>query len=115
MGRAQHEWNSAGVVGVILGSTRAARSTRISSPSDYWQGKMLEHYAAYRPFRELDDAIGIAQDDWWMTDERGQRKSFMKMWLDHVGDKAFNLAAEPKPEDFATDEFPGSYGDRVLR
>ena len=67
---------------------------------------MLEHYAAYRPFAELDEAIGIAQDDWWMTDKRGQRKSFMKTWLDHVGDEAFSLAAEPKPEDFSQMNFP---------
>jgi hypothetical protein len=40
-------------------------------------------------------------DDWWMTDGRGQKLSFMKMWLDHVGDESFNLAAEPKLEDFA--------------
>src|ERR1035441_3094999 len=69
-------------------------------------GKMLEQYAAYRPFRELDDAIGIAQDDWWMTDDRGQKLSFMKMWLDHVGDEPFNLAAEPKAQDYARMDFP---------
>ncbi|HEY5103011.1 MAG TPA: CocE/NonD family hydrolase, partial [Steroidobacteraceae bacterium] len=59
-----------------------------------------------RPFGELDAAMGIAADDWWMTDERGQKRSFMNMWLDHVGDEAFNLAAEPKPEDFARMSFP---------
>ena len=62
----------------------------------YWQGKMLEQYAAYRPFNELDGAIGIAEDDWWMQDERGGKKSFMDVWLEHVGDEAFNLTAEPK-------------------
>jgi putative CocE/NonD family hydrolase len=62
---------------------------------------MLEQYAAYRPFRELDHALGIAADDWWMLDERGQKLSFLDMWLDHVGDEAFNLAAEPKSEDYA--------------
>ncbi len=67
---------------------------------------MLEQYAAQRPFRELDEAIGIAKDDWWMVDDRGTRFSFMKMWLDHVGDEAFKLAAEPKPEDFARMSFP---------
>ena len=30
----------------------------------------------------------------------------MKTWLDHVGDEAFNLAAEPKPTDYATMRFP---------
>ncbi|HTS07578.1 MAG TPA: CocE/NonD family hydrolase [Candidatus Eisenbacteria bacterium] len=74
--------------------------------SDYWQQKMLEHYAHYRSFRDLDDAIGLGQDDWWMTDDRGQKISFMKMWLDHVGDEAFNLVAEPKPDDFARMNFP---------
>jgi putative CocE/NonD family hydrolase len=54
----------------------------------------------------LDDAIGVAQDDWWMTDDQGQKLSFMKMWLDHVGDESFNLAAEPKPQDFARMTFP---------
>jgi putative CocE/NonD family hydrolase len=72
---------------------------------DYWQGKMLEEYATYRPFGELDEAIGIAQDDWWMSDARG-RRSFMKAWLDHVGDEAFNLAAEPKVADYAAMHFP---------
>ena len=74
--------------------------------SDYWQRKMLEHYARQAPFRTLDDDIGIAQDDWWMEDGRGRKMSFMKMWLDHVGDEAFNLAAEPKPADFAAMNFP---------
>ncbi|MGO9635817.1 MAG: CocE/NonD family hydrolase [Steroidobacteraceae bacterium] len=72
----------------------------------YWQGKMLEHYAAYRPFNELSDAIGIAPDDWSMQDEQGKRMPFMQMWLAHVGDVAFNLAAEPKPEDYARMKFP---------
>ena len=74
--------------------------------SDYWQYKMVEADGVLPPSRELDDAIGIAQDDWWMTDDRGQKLSFMKMWLDHVGDESFNLAAEPKPEDFARMTFP---------
>ena len=72
----------------------------------YWQGKMLEHYAAYRPFNELSDAIGIAPDDWSMQDEQGKRMPFMQMWLAHVGDAAFNLAAKPKPEDYARMKFP---------
>jgi putative CocE/NonD family hydrolase len=29
----------------------------------------------------------------------------MKMWLDHVGDEAWNLAAEPKPDEFAKMNF----------
>jgi hypothetical protein len=74
--------------------------------SDYWQKKMLEHYARQAPFGTLDEDIGIAQDDWWMEDSRGKRLSFMKMWLDHVGDEAFNLAAEPKPAEFARMKFP---------
>jgi len=91
---------------VIMGYTsgRAINSKFIED--EYWQGKMLEHYAAYRPFAELDEAIGIAQDDWWITEKRGQKKSFMKTWLDHVGDEAFSLAAEPKPEDSSQMNFP---------
>jgi uncharacterized protein len=92
---------------VIMGYTSGrALNTAFIANQNYWAGKMLEQYAAYRPFRELDDAVGIAQDDWWMTDDRGQKLSFMKMWLDHVGDEAFNLAAEPKPEDYARMNFP---------
>ncbi|HZQ18928.1 MAG TPA: hypothetical protein VFA90_09410 [Terriglobales bacterium] len=67
---------------------------------------MLEQYAAYRPFAELDDAVGIARDDWWMADEHGQKLSLMKEWLNHVGDEAFNLAAEPKPPDYTNMNFP---------
>lgn len=92
---------------VILGLVSGRQlDTGFIANTDYWQGKMLEQYAARRPFRELDDAMGIAQDDWWMIDERGKRLSFMKMWLDDVGDEAFNLAAEPQPEDFARMNFP---------
>lgn len=91
---------------VIMGDISGRSHNTEFVDSDYWQQKMLEQYAHYRSFRELDDAIGIAQDDWWMTDDRGQKLSFMKMWLDHVGDESFNLAAEPKPEDFARMTFP---------
>jgi putative CocE/NonD family hydrolase len=92
---------------VIMGVTSGRQlNTGFIANSDYWQGKMLEQYAAHRPFRELDDAIGIAQDDWWMVDDRGKRRSFMKMWLDHVGDEAFNLAAEPKARDYERMKFP---------
>lgn len=92
---------------VILGYV-AGRSlnTGFISNSDYWQGKMLEEYAAHRPFRDLDTALGIAPDDWWMLDDRGQKKSMINVWLDHVGDEAFNLAAEPKATDFARMNFP---------
>jgi len=91
---------------VILGYTAGRTlNTGFIANADYWQGKMLEQYAAYRPFGELDDAIGIAQDDWWMSDAQGKR-SFMKVWLDHVGDEAFNLAAEPKAADYAAMRFP---------
>lgn len=91
---------------VIMGDVSGRSHNTAFVASDYWQGKMLEQYAHHRSFRELDDAIGIAQDDWWMVDDRGQKLSFMKMWLDHVGDEAFNLIAEPKPEDFAKMNFP---------
>jgi uncharacterized protein len=92
---------------VILGyvSGRSLNSGFIAN-QEYWSGKMLEHYARYGSFRDLDAAIGIAADDWWMTDERGQKMPFMNMWLDHVGDEAFNLAAEPKAEDYAAMSFP---------
>ena len=41
-----------------------------------------------------------------MEDSRGRKLSFMKMWLDHVGDESFNLAAEPRPAEFAAMNFP---------
>ncbi len=71
----------------------------------YWFGKMLEQYAAQRPFTELGRAIGIADDDWWM-EEDGRRVPMMIAWLDHVGDEAFNLAAEPQAADYAAMDFP---------
>jgi uncharacterized protein len=92
---------------VIMGYTSGrALNPDFAFNNEYWQGKMLEQYAAYRSFAELDDAVGIAQDDWWMTDENGQKLSFMKEWLNHVGHKAFNLAAEPKAQDYAQMKFP---------
>ena len=92
---------------VILGyvSGRSLNLDFVANPN-YWQGKMLEQYAAYRPFSELDDAIGSASDDWWMADEHGQKLSLMKEWLNHVGDEAFNLAAQPKSQDYADMNFP---------
>jgi putative CocE/NonD family hydrolase len=91
---------------VILGYVSGRTLNDDYIGSDYWQKKMLAHYARQQPFRTLDEDIGIAQDDWWMEDGRGRKLSFMKMWLDHVGDKAFNLAAEPKPREFAQMKFP---------
>ena len=93
---------SAVIMGYVSG--RTLNSGFIAS--DYWQKKMLEHYAEQGSFATLDEAVGIAQDDWAMSDGRGKKASFMKMWLDHVGDKAFNLAAEPKASEFAQMHFP---------
>jgi uncharacterized protein len=92
---------------VILGYT-AGRTLNAGfiANQGYWSGKMLEQYAAQRPFAELDQAVGIAADDWWMSDQRGQRLPFLRMWLDHVGDEAFNLAGEPKPKDYASMNIP---------
>ena len=92
---------------VILGYT-AGRSLNegFIQRQDYWYGKMLEQYAAYRPFRELDSAIGIAPDDWWMHGGQGGKASMFKVWLDRVGDEAFNLGAEPKTADYARMTFP---------
>ena len=73
---------------------------------EYIAGKMLEQYAAYRPFSDLDHAVGIAADDWWMLDEHGQKISMMNMWLNHLGDAAFNLAAEPTADSYARMTFP---------
>ena len=82
---------------VILGyvSGRSLNSGFMRNEA-YWYGKMLEQYAAYRPFHELAGALGIAPDDWWMLDARGQKRPMFEVWLDHVGDRASNLAAEPK-------------------
>jgi hypothetical protein len=92
---------------VILGYVAGrALNTGFMRNQDYWEGKMLEQYAAYRPFYELDKAIGIAADDWWMLDAQGKRKSMFDVWLDHVGDAAFNLAAEPKAESYQRMNFP---------
>jgi len=67
---------------------------------------MLEQYAEYRPFEELAGALGIAPDDWWMADSRGQRRPMFEMWLDHVGDAAFNLSAEPTSASYRRMSFP---------
>jgi putative CocE/NonD family hydrolase len=92
---------------VILGYTsgRGLNPGFIANP-EYWSGKMLEQYAARRPFSELDAAVGIAADDWWMPDEHGNHAPMMRVWLDHVGDEAFNLAGEPRAQDYAAMEFP---------
>lgn len=94
---------SAVIMGYVSGR---ALNTDFIANAEYWQGKMLEQYAVNRPFGELDDAIGIAQDDWYLTDEHGQKLSFMKAWLNHVGNEAFNLAAEPKASDYAEMNIP---------
>jgi hypothetical protein len=92
---------------VILGYTSGrALNTGFIADRDYWAGAMLAQYAAHRPFVELDDAVGIAADDWWMQDERGKKLSFLDMWLDHLGDAAFSLAAEPRPDDYARMSLP---------
>jgi uncharacterized protein len=92
---------------VILGYTagRTLNPAFIAN-QDYWSGKMLEQYAAQRPFGELDRAMGIAADDWWMVDDSGRKLSFLDMWLEHVGDERFNLAAEPRAADYAGMNFP---------
>jgi hypothetical protein len=91
---------------VILGyvSGRSLNSGFMRNEA-YWSGKMLEQYAAYRPFSELAGALGIAQDDWWMLDVRGQKRPMFEVWLAHVGDRAFNLAAEPKSASYARMNF----------
>jgi putative CocE/NonD family hydrolase len=93
---------------VILGYTSGrSLNTGFIGNQAYWQGKWLEHYAAQRPFAEIDQDVGIAAaDDWWVPDEQGHHVPAMKLWLDHVGDEAFNLAAEPKPADYAAMNFP---------
>jgi putative CocE/NonD family hydrolase len=94
---------SAVIMGYVSGRSL---NTGFIANHDYWGGKFLEQYAAYRPFGEIDSAIGIAADDWWMIDERGRKLSFIDMWLDHVGEEAFNLAAEPKAQDYARMDLP---------
>jgi uncharacterized protein len=92
---------------VILGYTsgRALNPGFIATP-EYWKGKMLEQYAAYRPFTELDAAVGIATDDWSMPGEHGVQVPMMRAWLDHVGDEAYNLEGEPKDAQLAAMRFP---------
>jgi len=92
---------------VILGIT-AGRSYNngFVANQDYWMGKMLEAYADYQPFTQLYSAIGIEASDWWMLDEHGEKKPMLNVWMDHVGDETFNLAAEPKAVDFKQMEFP---------
>jgi uncharacterized protein len=94
---------SAVIMGYVSGRSL---NTGFIANQGYWSGKMLEHYARYGSFRDLDAAIGIAADDWWMTDEDGRKVSFMNAWLNRVGDEAFNLAAEPKTQDYAAMTFP---------
>ncbi len=92
---------------VILGIT-AGRSYNAGfvGNQDYWMGKMLEEYAAYHPFTQLYSAIGIEASDWWMLDEHGDKKPMLNVWMDHVGDESFNLAAEPKAAVFKQMTFP---------
>ena len=92
---------------IILGVTAGRQdNANFIANGAYWQGKLLEQYARYRPFSELQEALGIAPDDWAMEDEHGRPTSFMQAWLDHVGDEAFNLAAAPKPADYARMKVP---------
>lgn len=93
--------------GVILGYVSGrSLNTGFFDRQDYWAGKMMDQYSRYRPFTELDTALGISADDWWMLDANGQKRSLMTVWLEHLGDEEFNLAAEPKPEDFAKMNMP---------
>ena len=41
-----------------------------------------------------------------MSDASGAHVPMMRVWLDHVGDEAFNLAAEPQDADYAAMNFP---------
>ena len=92
---------------VILGFVSGrSLNTGFFANQDYWAGKMLEQYGAYRPFTELYAAVGIAADDWWILDEHGQKKPMINVWMDHVGDKAFNLSAEPTDDDLAQMNIP---------
>jgi len=91
------------VVGYVSGRSL---NTGFFRNEDYWSGKMLEQYATYRPFGELDHAIGLAADDWWMLDAQGNKKSMFDVWLDHIGDAPFNLAAEPKAANYEQMNFP---------
>ena len=48
---------------VILGDVSGRSHNTNFLDSGYWQQKMLDQYAHYSSFRELDDAIGLAQDE----------------------------------------------------
>ena len=92
---------------VILGlvSGRQLDTASLQTPRTGW-GRCSSTMPPSGPSPELDEAMGIAADDWWMSDARGKRLSFLKMWLDHVGDEAFNLAAEPRAQDYTRMDFP---------
>ena len=50
--------------GVILGFVSGrSLNTGFFQRQDYWAGKMMEQYSRYRPFSELDAALGISADD----------------------------------------------------
>lgn len=92
---------------VILGFVSGrSLNTGFISNQDYWYGKMLEHYANYGSFRDLTSFMGVNPDDWWMLDAQGKKESMVNVWLEHVGDQAFNLAAEPTAAQFAAMKFP---------
>ena len=82
---------------VILGYTSGpALNPGFIENEPYWSGKMLEQYAAQRPFGELDAAMGIAADDWWMEDASGAHATMLRVWLDHVGMRPSTSPPNPR-------------------
>ena len=92
---------------VILGYVAGrALNTGFMRNQDYWEGKMLEQYAAYRPFMNWIKPSASPPMTGGCSMRKDKRKSMFDVWLDHVGDAAFNLAAEPKAESYQRMNFP---------
>jgi hypothetical protein len=99
---------------VILGYTSGRALNRGSSPHPTTGPARCRAVRGTAPLGELDRAVGIAADDWWMTDEHGAKVSMLDMWLDHVGDETFNWRPSQDCR-LHRDGLPGADRDRLLR
>ena len=94
---------SAMIMGYVSGRSL---NTGFIANHDYWGGKLLEAYAAYRPFSEVDAAVGVAADDWWMMDDRGQKMSFVGCGSITWAMKPSISRRSPATQDYARMEMP---------